>query len=415
MINQLFHTGKDIVSEILRQERCVWCNASDLTSFRTKVYARAYVNNSSVWKFFHSPDGKKPSEKVARVNKAPVRENVINAVKETLFRQNLPYISVDHYPAGFKVAAIFRADCDSAHRDSFFKMVRYSEKHNFPFSLFIDAGAQQQYADDVAAVQRNGQDVQLHCYSHKTYNSYSKNYENILLGKEILNKAGINVAGFASPFGEWNFSLNKALENLGITYSSEFSAGYDDLPFFPAVGHRYSSVLQVPVHPVCIGSMRNAGMDSKQMISYLEDKIRSKYERNSPLFFYGHPGKEVDEYPEVLDFLLSQLKQYEGVWLTTITQFAEWWRKRLAVEFSIVPGVNEYVVNTENTDPSITLCITSPDLKEAHLPLISGKYQADSLKWLASKSLSLQQTDEATIIRFRKLRIATWKFRHHQR
>ena len=61
-------------------------------------------------------------------------------------------------------------------------------------------------------------------------------------------------------------SLDEQLEDLGYLYSSDFQIGYDDLPFYPWRGDRFSRVLQIPVHPVCEGLFLEAGVDDPELI-----------------------------------------------------------------------------------------------------------------------------------------------------
>ena len=72
--------------------------------------------------------------------------------------------------------------------------------------------------------------------------------------------------GFAGPHGRWDPSLDDTLEDLGYLYSSDFQLGYDDFPFYPWKGDRFSRVLQIPVHPVCEGLFLEAGVDDPGVI-----------------------------------------------------------------------------------------------------------------------------------------------------
>jgi len=46
----------------------------------------------------------------------------------------------------------------------------------------------------------------------------------------------------AAPFGKWNESIQLTFENIGAAFSSEFSLDYDDLPFYPRVKERFSTI-----------------------------------------------------------------------------------------------------------------------------------------------------------------------------
>ena len=89
---------------------------------------------------------------------------------------------------------------------------------------------------------------------------------NLERAHRILCSSGIEPVGFAGPHGRWRASLDEQLEDLGYLYSSDFQIGYDDFPFYPWRGDRFSRVLQIPVHPVCEGLFLDAGVDDPELI-----------------------------------------------------------------------------------------------------------------------------------------------------
>jgi hypothetical protein len=141
--------------------------------------------------------------------------------------------------------------------------------------------------------------------------------------------AGLAPEGFAAPYGIWNIALAAAVDDIGFTYSSEFSYAYDALPFFPATPVRQFSTLQVPVHPVCLGSLRRVGYAEPQMQKYMTAVINRKLSRREPLFFYHHPR---DRFVGALDHLFSVLQERSESNMT-MGEFARWWKKRLRVRF----------------------------------------------------------------------------------
>lgn len=407
-------SGKEIVSEILRQERCVWPKAADLTSFKTRLSSRAFTSGASVWKRFEGVNGKNPLEKVAFVNKVALREKVIEEIKVDLFRQNLPYIYLSHFPTGYKNICLFRVDCDKTGKDALFNLVNLSAKHKFPFTWFVDVKSQESYLNEIAAIKREGHDVQLHCFDHKIYNSYSANLNNIKKGKDLLERSGMPVEGFASPFGKWNHSLNRVLEELDMEYSSEFGAAYDDLPFFPPLMTRMSDVLQIPVHPVCIGSLRNARFSREEMLFYFDRIIGLKYQRNSPLIFYGHPQNEIDKYPEVLSFILDELSAHKNVWQTTMTEYSKWWKLRLNCDYKIELGDNSISVSTKNTNQTISMKIEKAGSLETSIPLLAGEYPLSNLKWSEPEMRLSSSSSEISKVYLKDLRVKLWDLRHRK-
>src|SRR5262249_46960298 len=143
-----------------------------------------------------------------------------------------------------------------------------------------------------------------HGHHHVVYRDADANRRNLERAHELLVDVGIEPVGFAAPHGRWNAGLDAALEELGYLYSSDFQLGYDDRPFFPWVGDRFSTVLQVPIHPVCEGLFVEAGADhGLQIADYLAGVVRSKIEAREPAFVYGHPERRLARFPEVLETL----------------------------------------------------------------------------------------------------------------
>ena len=111
--------------------------------------------------------------------------------------------------------------------------------------------------------------------------------------------------GFAGPHGRWDPSLDDTLEDLGYLYSSDFQLGYDDFPFYPWKGTRFSSVLQIPIHPVCEGLFLEAGVDDPRVIGdYLREIVLSKIDAEELAIVYGHPERRLGRMPEVLAMLV---------------------------------------------------------------------------------------------------------------
>ncbi len=118
------------------------------------------------------------------------------------------------------------------------------------------------------------------------------NRRNLERAHRFLVESGFEPEGFAGPHGRWNEGIDGVLEDLGYSYSSDFQLGYDDLPFFPWRGDRFSKVLQVPVHPLCEGVFFEAGGDARTVADHFVRVVRAKVEAGEPAFVYGHPERQ---------------------------------------------------------------------------------------------------------------------------
>lgn len=371
----------EILNHFIQHEKCPTNFPEMLESSTTYPLLKDLFNNKSKFKAFPGINGKYPSEVVSKINKAKLRKEVIASIKSYCFSKGLPYIHLWYYPAPYKTAFAFRVDSDGYERESFFNVFQIAQKHGMRMSWFIDVGAQRENLDDAVSIYQAGQEVQLHCYKHQTYPDFQQNYENIKKGKEILEKSRIPVAGFVAPFGSWNLGLNEALEKLGFLYSSEFSLSYDDLPFYPIVNGRVSKVLQIPIHPICIGTLIEAGYTADEMKEYFRRVIDSKLTERAPILLYGHPIARMNKYPDVVDFIFSYIKQKENVWYLTFNEFAKWWIERLAIDFRAIFHNDNLIIESNNVDERFLLRIEASNSQEAFIPLKSCRIHLRDLPW----------------------------------
>jgi len=379
---QLFRSdpGKKIIREILFQEKTPPFVRPHLAR-GCAGDAGLFADTASIRKSFPGTGCKQPSEIVSAVDKAAVRAKILHGIRENLAGIGLPYIRLSYYPAGYRTVCAFRVDCDDADAGSFRHLLSIAAKYNLPLSWYAHVSAQESYLDELAAVRSLGHDVQLHCYVHETFGTCGENMENFGKGRDLMVAAGIPVTGFVSPFGKWNPSLDKVLEQLGFSYSSEFALAYDDLPFHPIYDNHRSRVLQVPIHPVCIGSLRKAGFTPDEMKAYFDGIIRYKYDRGLPVLLYGHPRYEIDGYPEVAGHLFSAMSALKDAWVTTFTGFAAWWQYRLGVKYEAMVKKDRLIIRTGNTDPSLQVHLERSDGKEAQLPLLASSRKLSELEW----------------------------------
>jgi hypothetical protein len=248
------------------------------------------------------------------------------------------------------------------------------------FSWYVNVGAHAAHLDLFADLARHGHDIQLHCQRHTTYPDYSRNLNNFRQGKDEMASAGITPVGVVAPFGEWNPNLNRALEELGFEYSSEFCLAYDDLPFRPVLGGRLSKVLQVPVHPICLGRLVAARASAAQMTAYFRSVIDLQVARREPCFLYDHPER-IAQFSDVLTDVLHYGKERCGS-VTTITDFARWWQRR--ERFAWTPRMSEkgLEIRAEAGGDDFSV-VVERDGHYATLPAAPGKYALTALKWRA--------------------------------
>jgi hypothetical protein len=149
------------------------------------------------------------------------------------------------------------------------------------------------------------------------------------------------------------------IESLGYEYSSDFQLGYDDFPFSPWKGDRFSRVLQIPVHPICEGLFLDAGVQDSRIVSdYLCQVVEAKVQSGEPAILYGHPERRLGRMPEILIALHRVLEQHSLVWRATLTELARWWRWRTSRTYLVLPREgNRFEVQFDEWDPEYPLAI----------------------------------------------------------
>jgi hypothetical protein len=273
-------------------------------------------------KYFYSSTKRKPSERVALVGKNEIRKLIGTALAYLHQQQNLPHIHLWYYPNGEKNLFSFRIDTDYGTENEIDELYATLAQHSVRGTWFLDVKSHRAYLKKFA--QMKEQEIGVHCFEHQTYDRFERNARNIERAEELLTDARILANGFAAPFGDWNTELNRALEEFSFHYSSEFAYDYDNLPSYPLLEHRTGNIVQIPIHPICIGSLRAAKMNESEMHNYFAQIIHRKRTLNEPLFFYHHPK---DGFRSVLSSLFKNISS-ATIRNITMNEFAAWWKER---------------------------------------------------------------------------------------
>ena len=297
------------------------------------------------------------TEEIARVDRRAVRQRILAQLSAEIEQAGGIWLSVAAFPFPYRSALNFRIDYDQYNAADFDATLHTLDGNEHATSHFVNAAA---YLSHDEAVHRlRGLDVGSHGYRHHTYLTEAENLSNVRRGIETLGVLGIEPSGFAAPHGRFNRGLLSALEKLHVGHSSEFGLAYDELPFFPHDGN----VLQIPVHPVCLGlfleAVRGEGprraaavqQAVRAAIDYFRETARAKYRAGEPVFFYGHPTGRLGTYPQVLRSVFDTADTFAAIWKTTLSKFAAWWRARAEVRLSVVRQQDTFVV-TANYRPT---------------------------------------------------------------
>ncbi len=276
------------------------------------------------------------SERVARFPKATIRHRLIPRLMHAVTNSGGVWARLAPYPFPYRSAFNFRADLDETMPEDYERFARARRPIEDCCTHFVSThayGKEQEILQDLRRF-----DTQSHGHYHFIYRDPEANRRNLRRARRILEDVGFASIGFAAPHGRWNPGLDEVLEDFGYQYSSDFQLGYDDLPFFPWRGDRFSTVLQVPIHPICEGIFMEAGIEGGRAIAeHLSEIVHAKVAAGEPAFVYGHPENRLARYPEVLAGLASAIADEPYLWRVTLSDFAQWWRWRNAQQWSLVP------------------------------------------------------------------------------
>ena len=269
-----------------------------------------------------------PSERVSRRSKGVIRAVVEKSLQFLFQKRQLPLVTLYPFPDGVSTIFNFRIDTDFSSEDDVKRLYDLCRKHNIEATWFVETASAANWINRYA--QMENQEIGLHCFKHRLFASFSKNQKNVRQGVDLLTCEKIHPDGFAAPFGLWNRSLSKAVEHHGFIYSSEFALDYDNLPLYPFLKERFSTVLQVPVHPVSTSSLRNAHHTFDDMTTYLDYVIAKHVQYRLPLFFYDHPSNaNLDAlnwlFERISDISIRQMK---------LGDYARWWIERTSTKWT---------------------------------------------------------------------------------
>ncbi|WP_435010671.1 hypothetical protein P12x_001950 [Tundrisphaera lichenicola] len=278
-------------------------------------------------------------ERVARYPKARIRRRLIDRIRSAIVEAGGLWARLAIYPFPYRSAFNLRIDLDEPEPEDYARFAKARRPIDDCSTHFVSTaayGALPEVLDDLRRV-----DAQSHGHYHFVYRESSANRRNLERAHEILLGAGFHPEGFAGPHGRWNAGIDQVLEDLGYSYSSDFQIGYDDVPFFPWRGDRFSKVLQIPVHPLCEGVFLEAGGEWQSVADHLVRAVRAKVEAGEPAFVYGHPEGRLGRYPRIVSALAEAVDRESMLWRTTLTEFARWWRWRAERTWSVVPRDDE--------------------------------------------------------------------------
>ncbi|MGE5861948.1 MAG: hypothetical protein ACM34J_15390 [Ignavibacteria bacterium] len=347
-------------------------------------------------KNFYFRSERLPNEVVRLQSLGSIRRFLFSVLEFLHHRRGIPFIHTWFFPRNVPSVFTFRIDSDKGSRDEIDDLYKLLDRFEIPGSWFLDVKSHEEWMSYFKIF--HNQELGIHCYEHATYNSFEKNFNNFFKAAEILKKNNIEFKGFAAPLGRWNYFINDAAEKIGFTYSSEFGFDYDNLPSFPWLSQRFSNILQLPVHPICAGSMRRVQFSKEQMLEYFIDYIQKQIDLREPVCLYHHP---THHYNEVFESVFGYINRQNIIKLS-YSQYAEWWIKRLSAKPRFIWDITNKNIHAETsgTNEDVWYRVCLPGNKEVILPLNCGEFSVSSFNSVEQKKIYKAPSDLFRIRKF---------------
>ncbi len=302
---------------------------------------------------FYTPAARFPDERVARISKNELRKFLTAVLQWMHHRRDLPFVFLWPFPDGSRNIFLYRLDSDFGARHQTDALYDLAKAHGVPVTWFLHVQAHESWLERFASME--GQEMAVHGYEHKTFATTEENSRNIVKACELLDRHGIPYRGFASPTGLWHVELARAMDTHGFQYSSEFCLDYDNLPFHPTVDGRPSRVLQIPIHPVCIGNLIRARLSPEEMKQYYRFILARKLSHEEPVVFYHHP---THEHWDVVEDTFAAVREH-NLPVLTFGAWADWWELRQQVSFSCT--VSDAKIHVASSSPDAYFRIVRAD------------------------------------------------------
>lgn len=286
-------------------------------------------------KRFYSQIGAFPDEMVNKISKHQLLEAFTATIIELHIQRGLPFIRKWTSPDK-KPVFCFRIDSDFGDQESVHTLYNVLNKNRISGTWFLHVQAHEDWLDVFHSF--TDQEIALHGYEHGKTSSTSKATSNILKGKNLLEDVQFDPQGFCAPYGIKNDAIKDALSKFNFIYTSEFSFGYDGLPI---QSKDRSQPLQIPIHPICTGSLNRVKYSVQEMASYFKFVLNNKIARFEPALFYHHPMQPglaaiEDLFEMVNDHKLKSI---------SFLEFARFWLSRQ--EFSFEAWLEDGEVKVE--------------------------------------------------------------------
>ena len=301
------------------------------------------MDERATYKHFHHEGHPPPFERVSLVSKAEIRRFLFGLMKWLHVSRNIPFVHKWRFPGLAEQLFLFRVDTDFGTREEIAVLSDVTKTWEIPTTWFLHVAAHEAWLQDFPHAEAD--ELAAHGYEHNATTALVFNTRNIKQAVDRMKQNGIRPGGFTAPYGYWNPALAKAIASFQFRYSSEFALSYNHYPFFVESYDADPPLLQISVHPICIGSFRRTKVSDEAMSSYFMDIITRFEALHEPVALYHHPK---DEHHGVLNEIFSYITK-KPFYTSTFIAFANWWRQRHQASFKAAwDGESFQITHVEN-------------------------------------------------------------------
>ncbi|MEX2159794.1 MAG: polysaccharide deacetylase family protein [Dehalococcoidia bacterium] len=222
-------------------------------------------------------------------------------------------------------------------------------------TLAVTANLLERYPRIFMRVANRGAELAIHGYVHTDYSllGYDEQHEHIEQGLAMFRALGIPVSGIRHPYVRWNRDSIRVAKDLGLEYSSNRTIAWDVVPrFTPSTAveayrnglrlYRSDDAANVPALPSHVHDILDLPAslpDDEALVDRLRlprhqrkevwlDVFRRVYELGEMQVIILH-HERFRLCRKALEGVLEEARaQDPPVWIASMSQIAQWWRRR---------------------------------------------------------------------------------------
>lgn len=279
-------------------------------------------------------------EEIARIDKRQVRGRLLAELRKIIERQGGVWLKLSPYPFPYRSA--FNLRCNYHTIDDGVAQALADVAGLEHATTHFLGGAECEARPDEAR-RLAGLDIGSLGYHRVIGDDVEANVANLRRGAAVLRRLGLNPQGYAAPHGRFGLPLLAALEVLNVPYSVALALAYDELPMFPG----NSRVLQLPAHPIGVGrypdqwlapSAETTRPPDEAVVAlheYFRELISARYQMGEPLLLFRQATPRLTGQRAAVQALQAATARCGALWQVSLTELAEWWRARAAVQLRV--------------------------------------------------------------------------------